>query len=162
MSWNIEQSKELYGINRWANGYFDINQDGEVVVNLKDNEKKVPVSLEEIIQGLKERGQALPQLLRFRDLVDDRIQSLNETFHSAIDSIGYQGEYRGVYPIKVNQQQQVIEEITEFGEQYNYGLEAGSKPELIAALAYMHNPNSYIICNGYKDDEFIDLALLSQ
>jgi len=122
MNWSAEQSQDLYGISRWGNGYFSINDEGEVVVNLKDGEKNVPVSLEKIIQGLKERGQALPQLLRFRDLVDDRIQSLNETFRESMEAIGYQGEYRGVYPIKVSQQQQVIEEITEFGDQYHYGM----------------------------------------
>ena len=159
MSWDIENARELYGIERWGNGYFDINPDGEVVVHLRDAEQSIPVSLQEIIQGLKDRGSSMPQLLRFRDLLDRRIEHLNESFISAIDNSGYQGSYRGVYPIKVNQQQQVIEEITEFGKKYHYGLEAGSKPELIAALAYMHDPNAYLICNGYKDDEFIDLAL---
>lgn len=157
--WSIDDSLELYGIQRWGNGYFDINEDGETVVLLRDGEKSVPVSLQKIIEGLKERGSAMPQLLRFRDLLDRRIEHLNESFISAIAESNYRGNYRGVYPIKVNQQQQVIEEITEFGQKYNYGLEAGSKPELIAALAYMHDPNAYLICNGYKDSEFIDLAL---
>ncbi|MFC5050825.1 biosynthetic arginine decarboxylase [Rubritalea spongiae] len=157
--WSINDARDLYGVQRWGNGYFDINDDGEAVVLLRDGEKEVPVSLQQIIEGLKERGSAMPQLLRFRDLLDRRIEHLNESFRSAISETSYQGEYRGVYPIKVNQQQQVIEEISEFGKKYHYGLEAGSKPELIAALAYMHDPNAYLICNGYKDDEFIDLAL---
>jgi arginine decarboxylase len=101
-------------------------------------------------------------LLRFRDLLHSRITEINESFRKAIRNQGYRGEYRGVYPIKVNQQRQVIEEIAEYGKRYNYGLEAGSKPELIAALAHMHNPEAYIVCNGYKDEEFIDLALHAQ
>jgi len=159
MSWNIDDARELYGVQRWGNGYFDINTDGDAVVHLRDGDSTVPVSLQKIIEGLADRGSAMPQLLRFRDLLDRRIEDLNESFLTAIKETSYQGNYRGVYPIKVNQQQQVIEEITEFGEKYHYGLEAGSKPELIAALAYMHDPNAYLICNGYKDDEFIDLAL---
>lgn len=159
MNWNIDDARELYGVNRWGNGYYDINEDGDAVVLLRDGENSVPVSLQKIIEGLAERGSAMPQLLRFRDLLDRRIEHLNESFISAIKESNYNGCYRGVYPIKVNQQQQVIEEISDFGKKYNYGLEAGSKPELIAALAYMHDPNAYLICNGYKDDEFIDLAL---
>lgn len=159
MSWTIDSARELYGISRWGNGYFDINEDGHACVLLRDGKNTVSVSLQNIIEGLTERGSALPQLLRFRNLLDRRIERLNESFNSAIKDANYQGSYRGVYPIKVNQQQQVIEEITEFGKKYHYGLEAGSKPELIAALAYMHDKEAYIICNGYKDDEFIDLAL---
>ncbi|GAA5497046.1 biosynthetic arginine decarboxylase [Rubritalea halochordaticola] len=159
MSWNIESARELYGVSRWGNGYFDINEDGHACVQLRDGEKTASVSLQHIIEGLAERGSAMPQLLRFRDLLDRRIEHLNESFNAAIQESNYQGSYRGVYPIKVNQQQQVIEEITDFGRKYHYGLEAGSKPELIAALAYMHDPSAYVICNGYKDDEFIDLAL---
>lgn len=159
MNWTIDDSRDLYGIQRWGNSYFDINEDGHAVVNLRDGEKTVPVSLQTIIEGLAERGSAMPQILRFRDLLDRRIEHLNEAFIKAIAATNYQGNYRGVYPIKVNQQQQVIEEITEFGKRYHYGLEAGSKPELIAALGYMHDPEAFIICNGYKDDEFIDLAL---
>jgi len=159
MSWNIQQAKELYGVDRWGNGYFDVNASGEVVVNLRDGDKSVPVSLNRVVQEMKERGWALPMLMRFRDLLDTRIEEVNESFNSAIKNSGYKGCYRGVYPIKVNQQQQVIEEITAFGERYHYGLEAGSKPELIAALAYMHDREALIVCNGYKDNEFIDLAL---
>jgi len=159
MNWNIEKSKNLYGIKNWGNEYFDINTAGEVVANLNDGNKLLPVSLQTIIEGLKERGSSLPILLRFRDLLDSRLELLNQSFHRAMQATGYQGNYRGVYPIKVNQQQQVIEEITEFGKKYHFGLEAGSKPELIAAISFMHDTEALIICNGYKDDEFIDLAL---
>lgn len=161
-SWSIEDSAELYGINEWGHGYFDISRAGEVVVNLKDGKKTKPVSLASIVKGLRERGTQLPLLIRFGDLLRWRIDELNEGFHSAIKEAKYQGVYRGVYPIKVNQQQEVIEEITRYGRKYHYGLEAGSKPELIAALSYMHDPEAYIVCNGYKDEEFIDLALFAQ
>lgn len=159
MSWTINDARELYAVDNWGNEFIDINDKGEVAVNLRDGDDIVKVSLFQIVQEMRERGWAMPMLLRFKDLLDRSVESLNESFLQAIESVEYQGNYRGVYPIKVNQQQQVIEEITDFGKKYHYGLEAGSKPELIAALAYMHDPEAFIICNGYKDDEFIDLAL---
>ncbi len=161
-SWSTDDSAELYGIREWGHDYFDISKQGEVVVNLKDGKKTKPVSLASIVKGLRERGTQLPLLIRFGDLLRWRIDELNEGFASAIKEGNYQGVYRGVYPIKVNQQQEVIEEITRYGRKYHYGLEAGSKPELIAALSYMHDPEAYIVCNGYKDEEFIDLALYAQ
>ena len=161
-NWSPAQSADLYGVESWGHGFFGVNKHGHVTVRLEDGEEKSEVSLHDIIEGLRDRGTHLPLLLRFRDLLHSRITEINESFRKAIRNQGYQGEYRGVYPIKVNQQRQVIEEIAEFGKRYNYGLEAGSKPELIAALAHMHNPAAYIICNGYKDEEFIDLALHAQ
>ncbi len=160
-SWIPENSRDLYGLDRWGNGYFDINNSGEVTVSLRDQEtgKEAPISLPEILKGMTERGFAMPLNLRFRDLLDRRIEHLNAAFNDAITQAKYKGTYRGVYPIKVNQQQQVVEEICEFGKRFNYGLECGSKPELLAALAYQHNPEALLICNGYKDNEFIDLAL---
>lgn len=161
-AWSADKSAELYGVNSWGHGFFGVNKAGHVTVNLTDEETKAEVSLHEVVEGLRDRGTHLPVLLRFRDLLHSRITELNESFRKAIKDAKYKGEYRGVYPIKVNQQRQVIEEISEFGKKYHYGLEAGSKPELIAALAHMHDPEAYIICNGYKDEEFIDLALTSQ
>lgn len=161
-AWSIEDSAAIYGVREWGHGYFDLSDKGEVVVNLKDGKTTKPVSLVQVAKGLRERGTQLPVLLRFGDLLRWRIDELNEGFASAIQEAKYQGVYRGVYPIKVNQQQEVIEEITRYGRKYHYGLEAGSKPELIAALAYMHDPQAYIVCNGYKDEEFIDLALYAQ
>ena len=158
-TWDTDQANELYGVDHWANDFFSIAENGDLQVHLQDGDEKRATSLPEIIAGIQERGLDTPILLRFRDLLDDRVRKLNDAFNQTIAETGYQGSYRGVYPIKVNQQQQVIEEITQFGEQYHYGLEAGSKPELIAALAYMHDPEAFIICNGYKDEEFIDLAL---
>ena len=161
-TWNPEKSAELYGVETWGHNFFGVNKDGHVTVRLEDNEAQAEVSLYNVIDGLRDRGTHLPVLLRFRDLLHSRITEINESFRKAIKDCKYRGEYRGVYPIKVNQQRQVIEEITEFGKKYHYGLEAGSKPELIAALAHMHDPEAYLICNGYKDEEFIDLALHSQ
>ncbi|MEM9238266.1 MAG: biosynthetic arginine decarboxylase, partial [Verrucomicrobiota bacterium] len=160
--WSPERSAELYGVNDWGHGFFGVNADGDATVRLQDSEGSQEVSLHSIVDGLKERGTDMPVLLRFRDLLQSRITELNESFRRAIKAVDYRGVYRGVYPIKVNQQRQVIEEITQFGEKYHYGLEAGSKPELIAALAHMHDPEAYLVCNGYKDEEFIDLALHAQ
>ena len=161
-AWSTEKSAELYGLESWGHGYFGINRKGHVTVRLTDDQTSKEVSLFEVIEGLRDRGTRVPVLLRFRDLLHSRITEINESFRKAIKDSNYRGEYRGVYPIKVNQQRQVIEEIAEFGKKYHYGLEAGSKPELIAALAHMHDPEAYIVCNGYKDEEFIDLALHSQ
>ena len=160
--WSIEDSANTYGIRDWGNGYFDISAKGEVVVNLRDGTKTKAVSLADIVRGMKERGMQLPVLIRCGDLLRGRIEELNEGFATAIREANYGGQYRGVYPIKVNQQQEVIEEVTRYGKKYHYGLEAGSKPELIAALAYMQDPLAYIVCNGYKDEEFIDLALYAR
>lgn len=157
--WTLDESIDLYGIKNWGHGYFDVSPKGEVVVNLRDGNKTKPVSLPEIVRGMRERGMQLPVLIRFGDLLRWRIEELNEGFATAIRDAKYGGVYRGVYPIKVNQQQEVVEEVTRYGKKYHYGLEAGSKPELMAALAYMQDPQAYIVCNGYKDEEFIDLAL---
>ncbi len=161
-AWTPQKSAELYGVETWGHGFFGVDKKGHVTVRLEDDEAQAEVSLFEVIDGLRDRGTHLPVLLRFRDLLHSRIAEINESFNKAIKETKYRGEYRGVYPIKVNQQRQVIEEIAEFGKRYHYGLEAGSKPELIAALAHMHDPEAYLVCNGYKDEEFIDLALQAQ
>ena len=158
--WSVEQSAELYGINNWGADYFSVSRKGEVMVHPHGN--GVGVSLRKIIDGLGDRGLDMPVLLRLSDILDSRIQKLHESFAKAIAEFEYEGRYRGVYPIKVNQQQQVLEEITQFGARYHHGLEAGSKPELIAALAYMHDTEAYLICNGYKDAEFVDLGLYAR
>ncbi len=159
--WTVQQAVDTYGTRNWGAGFFDVNAAGEVVVKLQTGGSTVEVSLMEVVAGLKERGMAMPVLLRFRDILDKTISRINESFAEAIAAAAYQGVYRGVYPIKVNQQQQVVEEIAAFGRRYHHGLEAGSKAELLIALAYMQDPDAYIVCNGYKDNEFIDLALSS-
>ncbi|NTS77056.1 biosynthetic arginine decarboxylase [Catenovulum sp. SM1970] len=171
-NWSIERAAEVYGVREWSAGYFDINSEGNLVCSLKfDNQgepanglpandlKKVNVPLTEIVEGLQARGLEMPVLLRFENLLDERISKLNQAFANAIEKTGYKNHYRGVYPIKVNQQAQVIEEIARFGSRYHHGFEAGSKAELIIALASLNDTDACIVCNGYKDEEFITLGL---
>ena len=160
--WSVKDSAELYGINEWGAGYFNINQQGEVVVVTSFDGKSVSVPLVQIVQGMKERGMDLPVILRVENLLDQRISQINEAFARAIRDAGYQSHYRGVFPIKVNQQCHVIEEIASFGSRYHHGLEAGSKAELMIALSQLRDPESLIICNGYKDAEFIELGLYAR
>ena len=162
-NWSAADSAELYGVENWSNGYFGVSRNGEATVNLIDTDGEArPVSLYTIMKGLAERGTDAPVLLRFRDLLRARIDELNQSFIKAIREVDYQGVYRGVYPIKVNQQREIVEEIVSYGARYHYGLEAGSKPELIAAMAQMKDTEAFLMCNGYKDDAFIDLALTAQ
>lgn len=156
--WTVEDSADLYQIREWGAGYFHISETGDVTVTpLRD--KSVSVSLPEIISGIAARGYDMPMLLRFEDILDSQITQLHESFRTAIDRFDYQGEFKGVYPIKVNQQKQVIETITRIGKVYHHGLEAGSKAELIAALSFLDDKEACLVCNGYKDREFIDLGL---
>ncbi|MDR2849276.1 MAG: biosynthetic arginine decarboxylase [Verrucomicrobiota bacterium] len=159
--WNSVKSADLYNVGAWGQGYFNVTDRGEVAVNLKNAKGTVSVSLCDIVHGLHDRGMRLPLLLRFSDLLGSRIRLINESFGKAIADYAYQNVYRGIFPIKVNQQQQAVHDIVAFGAPYHHGLEAGSKAELIAALAYMRDPQAFLICNGYKDAEFIDLALSS-
>jgi arginine decarboxylase len=157
--WTREKSEELYGIKNWGNSYFSISDKGEVLVNpYKDNASSA-ISLMDIISGIRDRGLDMPVLLRFENILDSQISFLNNSFNEAMKKLNYKGAYRGVYPIKVNQQQQVIEEVTRFGQRYHHGLEVGSKAEMIAALSLMNDKEACLICNGYKDEEFIDLGL---
>lgn len=156
--WTAEKSEELYGVKNWGGGYFSISEDGELLVT-PGNGNSTKISLMDIIEPLKDQGINMPVLLRFENILDAQITYLNKSFQKAIKSLKYNGEYRGVYPVKVNQQQQVIEETTKFGERYHHGLEVGSKAELIAALSLMKDKEACLICNGYKDEEFIDLGL---
>ncbi|MDF2921288.1 MAG: arginine decarboxylase, biosynthetic [Paenibacillaceae bacterium] len=157
--WSKEKSEELYGIKNWGAGYFSISDTGEVLVNPNKENESTAVSLMDIISGIRDRGLDMPVLLRFENLLDSQISFLNNSFREAMKKLNYKGEYRGVYPIKVNQQQQVVEEVTKFGQRYHHGLEVGSKAELIAALSLLKDKEACLICNGYKDEEFIDLGL---
>jgi arginine decarboxylase len=156
--WTADDSAALYGVRQWGAGYFDVTAAGDAAVKVRFPSGEVTVSLPEIIAGLEQRGHAMPLLLRIENLLDTQIALLNESFRAAIAAAGYRGEYRGVFPIKVNQQCQVIEEITRFGARYGHGLEAGSKAELVIALATLRE-GGLLILNGYKDREFIDLGL---
>lgn len=157
-NWTIEDAAQLYGIRNWGNGNFDLSPEGEVRVKIQFQTGEVAVSLAAIATAARERGHDFPLLLRVENLLDARISLLNETFRRAIADGHYRARYQGVFPVKVNQQCQVIEEITRFGARYGHGLEAGSKAELLLALASLPE-NGLLICNGYKDREFIDLGL---
>ncbi len=159
--WDTDTAKKAYGIQHWSNGYFDVSEKGEVVVNCVVSGQQVKVSLLDIIEGMKDRELGMPILLRIENILDQSITDLNEAFRAVIEREGYQAPYRGVYPIKVNQQAQIVEEIAHFGAQYGHGFEVGSKPEMIAALTNLQNKECLIICNGYKDQEFIELGLLA-
>ncbi len=160
-NWNIEDAKQLYGIPTWGSGYFDVNEAGNLIV-CPEGKGKPSVDLLELTEELQERGIRCPMLLRFPDITHQRIKLLNQCFGNAIEKYEYKGHYQGVYPIKVNQQRHLIEEIVDIGEEYNLGLECGSKPELLVVLAMMSNPQGLILCNGFKDEEYIETAILSQ
>jgi arginine decarboxylase len=160
--WSPEKAAALYRIREWSAGYFDLSNEGLVTVTLGFPEGRVSVPLMDMVWGMNERGLQMPVLLRVENLLDAQIARLNESFRKAIRSVGYRGDYRGVFPIKVNQQRQVIEEIAAFGARYGHGLEAGSKAELIVALAMLTPGEGMIVCNGYKDEEFADLGLLAR
>jgi len=158
--WSVEDSAETYHLKRWSDGYFSANAEGNVVVNMGD-ENNVAIDLKALTEDLSRRGIPLPILLRFSDILQSRIRRLNEAFAKAITEYEYKGTYRGVYPIKVNQSRHVVKEIIRFGRPYHYGLEAGSKPELLAVMAMHEDKESLIICNGYKDEAYIETALLA-
>ncbi|MAT49729.1 MAG: arginine decarboxylase [Porticoccaceae bacterium] len=159
LDWTVDDAAEHYGIREWGAGLFDVTGNGEVAVMVNGGQARQRVSLLDIVEGLRQRDLAMPVLLRLENHLDAAITQINEAFAGAIEATGYTGVYRGVFPIKVNQQSHIIEEIARFGERYHHGLEAGSKAELLVAIAMLKDPESLIVCNGYKDEEFIDLGL---
>ena len=160
--WSPADARDASGIADWGAGYFTVDGRGHVAVLDPADPDAAPVSLHEIARGLQRRGLDMPVLLRIDNLLEDRIRLLNEAFASAIGSCGYANVYRGVYPIKVNQQRHVIERIAEVGARYEHGFEAGSKAELVIALASMRGRACPLVCNGFKDAEFVRLALLAR
>jgi arginine decarboxylase len=158
--WSITEATELYDVARWGQGYFSISEQGHLLVNPTKDPARA-VDLKRLIDRLQLRGLSVPILLRFTDILRHRLGEIHSAFQSAIAQHQYQGRYSCVYPIKVNQQRQVVEEVLNFGKQYGFGLEAGSKPELVAVLALADN-DTPIICNGFKDAEFIEMAMLAQ
>ena len=159
--WRIDDSRDLYNVKGWGVNYFDINEKGHATVHpLKDGGPDI--DLYDLVQELSLRDVSTPLLLRFPDILDSRIEKINECFNKSRKEYGFNGSYYSIFPIKVNQQRAVLEEVVSHGKKFNIGLEAGSKPELHAVLANMDNPDSLIICNGYKDEDFIELALLAQ
>ena len=158
--WRIEDSEELYNITGWGTSYFSINDAGHVVVTPRRD--GVTVDLKELVDELQLRDVASPMLLRFPDILDNRIERRSSCFKQAAEEYGYKAENFIIYPIKVNQMRPVVEEIISHGKKFNLGLEAGSKPELHAVIAVNTDSDSLIVCNGYKDESYIELALLAQ
>ena len=159
--WTVRDSLELYNVPNWGTGFFDINSKGHVDV-LPRGSDGAAIDLLELVQDLERRGLRTPLLIRFSDILASRVEGLSRAFGAAITEYSYRGRYRGVYPIKVNQQRQVVEEVIRYGASLGVGLEAGSKPELLVALALLDTPDALIVCNGYKDRAYIELALLAQ
>ena len=158
--WDIPAAVSLYNVDRWGLDYFSINERGNVQVCPTQN-PKTPIDIMELIaEARSEFGLGFPMVLRFQDLLRHRVETINKAFHAAIEKYEYRNTYRGVFPIKVNQLREVVEEIMDAGKAYHFGIEAGSKPELLAALAVHTDPESLIICNGYKDALFVQNALL--
>lgn len=159
--WDVEAAIATYNIDRWGSSYFTVNSAGNVQVQpLQENGGSIDIL--EVVNEARARGLGFPLVIRFQDLLRHRVQSVNRAFQAAMTEFGYRNEYRGVFPIKVNQLREVIEEIVDAGLEFHFGLEAGSKPELIAALAMHKDAESLIICNGYKDRDFVRSALIGR
>lgn len=157
--WDIQTARTLYNVDRWGAKYFDINEEGHVVATPLQ-EKGAAVDITDVIEEAKGRGLKFPLLIRFQDILRHRVEAINLAFRSSIVEFSYTGQYRGVFPIKVNQLREVVEEILDAGKAFDFGLEVGSKPELFAGLALQDQAGSFIICNGYKDATFIRMALM--
>src|SRR6476646_7246609 len=156
----VSDANELYEVDRWGKGYFSISGDGHVLVHPTKDPSRA-IDLKQLVDHLQLRGIGLPVLIRFRDILRHRLGDIHNAFKAAINQHSYEGRYVCVYPIKVNQQRHVVEEVLDFGREYGFGLEAGSKPELLAVMAQAYN-DTPIICNGFKDAEYIEMAMLAQ
>ena len=160
-SWSVAQSAELYGLERWGAPYFSINARGHVVVQPR-GDRGGSLDLMDLLQGLEARDLQTPLLIRFDDILEDRLEQLHAAFERAIAHYAYGGTYQGVFPIKCNQQRHVVEHLVDKGSRWNFGLEAGSKAELLIALSLTSNPEALLICNGYKDRRYIETAILAR
>ena len=162
--WTIKDSLELYNVPYWGQGYFDVNADGHLEVRPEPalGPDSAAIDVYQLVSGLVERGVELPILIRFTDLVRARVENIVGVFNNAFEEYGYKGRYRGVYPVKVNQNRHLVEDLVRFARPHHMGLEAGSKPELLITLALLEDPDAYIICNGYKDAAYIETAILAQ
>jgi len=161
-TWSIEEAEKTYGVSRWGGGYFRVGENGNVKVTPDPSNPSIQIDFNSVINDIKQEGIQLPVVVRFHDVLRAQVENLNNLFDKIIEEAGYQGNYNGVYPIKVNQMREVVEEIVDAGTPFGYGLEAGSKAELLAALAMNTNEDSLTILNGYKDEEFMRLALLGR
>lgn len=160
-AWSVAQSADLYGLERWGEPYFSINAKGHVVVQPR-GDRGGSLDLVELLQGLKARDLSTPILIRFDDILEDRLERLHAAFERAIAHYAYDASYQGVFPIKCNQQRHVVEHLVDRGNRWNFGLEAGSKAELLIALSLTKNPDALLICNGYKDRRYIETAILAR
>ncbi|MCB0329099.1 MAG: biosynthetic arginine decarboxylase [Bdellovibrionales bacterium] len=160
-SWNSTKSSELYGVSEWGGGYFTVSEAGNILVK-PASENDHTIDLYDLISTLRRRGVELPIMLRFNQIIESQITKLNNAFSAAISAYGYQNRYRLAYPIKVNQQAHVVEAVQRAGRKFNAALEVGSKPELLAVLALLDKPGEMLLCNGYKDAEYLELALLGR
>ena len=158
--WTTKDAEEYYGFKRWGGNNFSVDPQGHLCVHPKGDHRKIRIT--DIVKEVEASGLKPPLTIRVQDLLRNRVTQINEAFRSAIKEEDYDGRYRGVFPIKVNQLREVVEEILDAGEEYDFGLEAGSKPELIIALALLENRKALLICNGYKDEEYIELALMGR
>jgi len=161
LSWTIQNSSDLYGIDRWGKGYFTINENGNIGI-CPNGSKNKSHDLMELLDELESRKLKFPLLIRFDDILEDCLKNLHKAFEKAINDYQYQGKYQGVFPIKCNQQRHVVEELITCGSKWNFGLEAGSKPELLIALSILEDPKALLICNGYKDQRYIETAILAR
>ncbi len=160
-NWSIEASEELYRIKGWGEPYFSINAAGNITVS-PQGDRGGSLDLLKLVEGLKQRDFQLPILVRFSEILEDRLGRINACFAKAIARYSYEGVYQGVFPVKCNQQRHIVEDLVRFGQSYQFGLEAGTKPELMITLASLTTPGALIICNGYKDESYIETAMLGQ
>ncbi|CAK6690212.1 biosynthetic arginine decarboxylase [Synechococcus sp. BA-124 BA4] len=161
LAWSVADSSRLYGLEGWGDPYFSVNARGHVMVQPR-GERGGCLDLVELVQGLQSRDLSLPLLIRFDDILEDRLERLHAAFERAIAQYGYDGRYQGVFPVKCNQQRHVVEQLVESGRQWHFGLEAGSKAELLIALSLVDDPEALLICNGYKDQRYIETAILAR
>jgi arginine decarboxylase len=159
--WSIDDSENLYRVNRWGAGYFEIGQNGNLHITPDPSNTAIRIDFKAVVDEIKQEGIQFPVVVRFHDILRSQVAMLNQAFRDTVKEADYQSKYMGVYPIKVNQTREVVEEIVDAGTEFNYGLEAGSKAELLAVMAMNTNTESLTILNGYKDQEFMQLALLN-
>ena len=160
-TWTIQDGADLYGLDRWGDTYFAANSRGHVTVQPR-GDRGGSIDLIELVEGLQARDLGLPLLIRFDDILEDRLERLHAAFDRAIAHYGYGGRYQGVFPVKCNQQRHVVERLVEAGQRWHFGLEAGSKAELLIALSLLNDPEALLICNGYKDQRYIETAILAR
>jgi len=161
-NWSIEEAERVYGVSQWGGGYFQVGENGNVHITPVPENPSIRIDFNSVIEDIRKEGVQFPVVVRFHDILRSQVAGLNKAFRKSIAEAEYKGEYQGVYPVKVNQMREVVEEIVDAGKPYNYGLEAGSKAELLTVLAMNTNEESLTILNGYKDDEVMRLALLGR